>query len=213
MYRSVITMKKSQLTGIAIGLFCLTAFGEKSETFSVTTTAIKPPSEVGFFSGLHSSGRIDSIYAAKEKGQDNPRSFPITWNHLSKGTKSLALIFDDPDAKPILALFGMKGESFLHWTAANIDPNTNGLPDNASKIKHLFIEGSNGAGTLGFIGPKPPSDLPKKAKKPIIHIYRFTLFALSEKVNLKDGYSQEELKSAMKGKIIAQSELLMSYNN
>ena len=184
-----------------------------SEPFSLSSKAIKGKQEIGFDSGLKSMGKIDSIYAAKDKGDANLTSFPFSWKSIPKNTKFLALVFDDPDAKKIMEAYGMKGEAFIHWLVADINPSLKQLKANASLDKHDFIQGKNGMGTIGYIGPQPPSDFPADAIKPIIHVYRLTVYALSDSTGLKDGFTFDELQNAMKDKILGQSQIFMSYNN
>ncbi len=181
--------------------------------FTVSSPAVTGAPQTGFDSGLKSSGRIDAAYAAKDKGPGNPRSFPFTWSGLPAGTKALALIMDDPDARLILAAYGMKGDSFLHWIAADIDPATGGLADNASASNPPFVQGKNGAGNLGYAAPQPPSDMPKDAGKPLIHIYRLTVYALSEPTGLKNGFTLDELREALEGKVLGEGHLNFSYSN
>ena len=181
--------------------------------FTLSSTAVTGKSETGFSSGLKSAGRIDAQFAAKPNEDANKTSFPFDWKNLPEGTKALALILDDPDAKPVMAVFGMKGDSFLHWIAADIDPAKGGLKKNASADKPDFPQGKNGGGMTGYMGPRPPSDIPKDAKPPLIHIYRLTVYALSAPTGLKDGFSLEDLTAAIKDKTLGQAQLFMSYNN
>lgn len=181
--------------------------------FTLSSSAVKKITETGFDSKLKSEGRLDSAYAAGDKEPANPRSFPFSWQGLPAGTKVLAVVLDDPDAKKVMAAYGIKGDSFIHWIAADIDPSLNELKANASLDKHDFIQGKNSTGNIGYIGPQPPSDFPKDAKKPIIHIYRLKVYALSSSTGLKDGFSPDELLNAIKGKILGQAQLNISYNN
>jgi Raf kinase inhibitor-like YbhB/YbcL family protein len=181
--------------------------------FSVSSPAVTGGSETGFDSGLKSAGRIDSMYAAKDKGPANPRSLPFAWKNLPAGTKALALVLDDPDAKPVMASFGMKGDAFIHWIAADIDPALGGLAANASKNGASFEQGKNSGGEIGYTGPQPPSDVPKNAKKPLIHVYRLKLYALSARIDLHNGFTLNDLEAAMKGKILGRAELDFSFSN
>ncbi len=181
--------------------------------FKVSSTAVKGNPETGYFSKLKSAGRVDGVYTAKDTEALNTRSIPLKWENLPAGTKVLALILDDPDAKPVMESFGIKGDAFLHWTAADIDPSTGGLADNASAVKGKFVQGANMGGSTGYVGPKPPSNIPSSAKKPLIHIYRLKVYALSSATGLKEGFARKDLEAAMKGKILGEAELLFSYNN
>ncbi len=194
-------------------LLAVSALGAQASAFAVASPAVTGPSETGFDSGLKSAGRIASRYAASDTGPANPRSFPFTWQNLPAGTRALAVVLDDPDARLVLKANGMTGDSFLHWIAADIDPTLGGLSDNASASSPSFPQGKNGRGQVGYTGPQPPSSVPKDAPKPLVHVYRFTVYALSAPTRLKDGFSLADLQAAMKGKILGQVQLLFGYSN
>jgi Raf kinase inhibitor-like YbhB/YbcL family protein len=184
-----------------------------AQAFTVTSPAVSGPSETGFDSGLVSAGRLDAQYAAKAGGPNNPRSFPFSWSNVPPGTKALALILDDPDARLVLAARGIKAPSFLHWTATDIDPSLGGLPANASVDMPSLVQGKNGAGQAGYRGPQPPADFPPNTGKRLIHVYRFALYALSSPTGLSNGYSLEELRKAMRDKVLGEARLNISYSN
>jgi Raf kinase inhibitor-like YbhB/YbcL family protein len=209
-------MKRHVLPYLAFAsffLFAASALFAQAGRFAVSSSVVRGASQTGFDSGLKSAGRIDSAYAARDKGPGNPRSFPFTWSGAPDGTVALALVMDDPDAKPVLAAFGMTGDSFLHWIVADIDPSLGGLADDASGKNADLAQGKNGAGNIGYAGPQPPSDIPKGAKKPLIHIYRLTLYALSEPTGLSSGFTLDELKAAMEGKVLGTAQLNFAYSN
>jgi len=182
-------------------------------SFKLTSPAIHSIRELGYFSKLKSAGRIESKYCAAPVASPNRLSFPIYWTGLPKGTKALAIVLDDPDAKPVMKAYGIKGNAFIHWLAADINPNLPGLNENASAEKPTFKQGKNTGGFIGYIGPQPPSDFPKNIKKPLIHIYRLTVYALSDTTGLEDGFSLEDLQTAMKSKVLGKSEFNISYSN
>ncbi|HUI70266.1 MAG TPA: YbhB/YbcL family Raf kinase inhibitor-like protein [Spirochaetia bacterium] len=181
--------------------------------FTVTSPAVSGPSETGFDSGLISAGRLDAQYAAKAGGPSNPRSFPFSWSSVPAGTKALALILDDPDARLVLAARGVKLPAFLHWTVTDIDPSLGGLPANASADMASLVQGKNGTGQIGYRGPQPPADFPPNTGKKLIHVYRLALYALSAPTGLAKGYSLDELRKAIKDKVLAEARLNISYSN
>ncbi len=122
--------------------------GKGSGAFAVSTTAVQGPPETGFDSGLTSVGRLNAMYGARGEGPANPRSFPFTWRNLPAGTKALAVVLDDPDARLVLAAFGRTGDFFLHWIATDIDPAMGGLPGNAAATLPI-TQGKNGNGATG----------------------------------------------------------------
>ena len=103
-------------------------------------------------------------------------------------TRCLALIMDDPDA------MGAVGKVWVHWLCYFKHPREL-LPDNEIKGKNYF-------GELGYGGPAPPDKR---------HTYVFKLYALNTQLDLKEGFSKQELEDAMKGHIIAEANLTGTY--
>jgi Raf kinase inhibitor-like YbhB/YbcL family protein len=186
--------------------------GKAAAAFSLSTTAVSGAPETGFDSGLVSVGRLDAMYGAKAGGAANPRSFPFTWKNLPAGTKALAVILDDPDARLVLKAFGRTGDFFLHWVATDIDPALGGLPDNAAATMSI-TQGKNGTGNAVYTAPQPPADVPKDTDKVRIHIYRLKVYALSRPTGLPSGFSLDDLQGAIKDTTIGMAQLNISYSN
>ncbi len=130
---------------------------------------------------------------AKYTCQGQDISPQLTCSGVPEHTKSLALIMDDPDAP---------GGTFTHWVIFNIPPNSSGLPEAVPTEPQLpdgSQQGRNDPGKIGYNGPFPPPGRP--------HHYRFTLYALDKKLDLKAGASKEQLLRAMEGHIIEQGRL------
>ena len=120
----------------------------------------------------------------------------LAWAKAPEGTQSLALIADDPDA-PV--------GTWTHWIIWNIPPGK-GLPEAIPKTDTLgdgSRQGKNDFKRIGYGGPCPP---PGKA-----HRYFFRLYALNAKLDLKAGASRADLEHAMKGRVLAQAELMGKY--
>jgi len=109
------------------------------------------------------------------------------------GAHSLALIMDDPDAPRLTA--------FVHWVMWNIPANT--ILISEGKVPNGAIQGNNSRNESHYTGPCPPSGT---------HHYHFVLYALDNKISLPAGASKNDLKAAMKGHILAQSELIGLYS-
>jgi len=110
-------------------------------------------------------------------------------DNLPDGTKSLALIVDDPDAP-------MK--TWVHWVVYDIVPVT--------RIEEDSIPGKQGVNDSGgrdYHGPCPPSGT---------HRYYFKVYALNKILEMKEGASKGELEKAMQGNILASAELVGLYN-
>ena len=132
--------------------------------------------------------KIPSKYTCQ--GQDiNP---PLEIAEVPEGTKSLALIMDDPDVPERVR----KDKMWVHWVAYNIDPKTRAIKEN---IPTLGTLGKNTGGMNRYMGPCPPDKE---------HRYFFKLYALDTMLSLKDGATKDELLKAMEGHILAQCELI-----
>lgn len=116
----------------------------------------------------------------------------LKWNDPPTGTKSFALLADDPDAP---------AGNWNHWTIWNLPANLRSLPQGFSKDARLSDgteQGKNDFHKTGYNGPCPPPGKP--------HRYYFKVFALDTTLNLKAGAMKRDLESAMKGHILAQAE-------
>jgi Raf kinase inhibitor-like YbhB/YbcL family protein len=116
---------------------------------------------------------------------------PLSWSDPPQGTRSLALIVDDPDA-PV--------GTFTHWLAWGIDPAAGGLAEGRSAP----AEGQNGFRRQGYAGPCPP---PGHGR----HRYFFRLHALSAGPELRPGSTREEVERAIDGIVLAVAELVGGY--
>jgi Raf kinase inhibitor-like YbhB/YbcL family protein len=116
----------------------------------------------------------------------------LSWTGMPPGTKSLALIVDDPDAP---------GGTFAHWVVYNLPPQTTHLDEAVTKgtsIPGGGAQGRNDFGGDGYGGPCPPPGSP--------HHYRFRLFALNSEISPQSSKGPE-VEQAMKGHILANAEL------
>jgi len=201
---------------VSVVLLCIAGCASLSEgksgAFALSTTAVQGAPETGFDSGLVSIGRLNAMYGAKAGGPANPRSFPFTWKNVPPGTKALAVILDDPDARLVLAAFGRTGDFFLHWVAADVNPSLGGLPDNAAATMPI-VQGTNGTGQAVYTAPQPPADIPRDTDKIRIHIYRLKVYALSAPTGLRSGFSLDDLRSAIRDTTLGMAQLNISYSN
>lgn len=115
----------------------------------------------------------------------------LDWENLPAGTRSLALISDDPDA-PM--------GTWVHWVLFDIPPDTTGLPEG---VKGIGTQGKNDFRKLGYGGPCPP--------KGPAHRYFFKLYALDTKLGLKEGATKADVEKAMQGHILAQGQIIGKY--
>ncbi len=110
---------------------------------------------------------------------------------IPEGTKSLALIMDDPDA-PM--------GTWVHWVVYDIPPAINRLTLEKNSIPGK--QGKNNFGRINYGGPCPPSGT---------HRYFFKIYALDIALNLKEGISKGALEKAMEGHILGRAELIGLY--
>jgi len=121
---------------------------------------------------------------------------PLEWSGAPKGTKSLALIADDPDAP--------RG-TWVHWVLFNIPADANGLSENIprhSTLKNGARQGTNDSRELGYDGPCPPGGT---------HRYFFKLYALGVELSLETGATKAQLLKAMEGYILGEGQLMGKY--
>jgi Raf kinase inhibitor-like YbhB/YbcL family protein len=121
--------------------------------------------------------------------QGEDLSPPLHFKDLPKGTKSLAIIVDDPDAP-----MGV----FDHWIAWNI-PANNELKEAFNAAK----SGKNGFGNNGYRGPCPP--------RGETHRYFFKVYALDDFLDLPVGSSKKDLENALKPHVLGSAELIGKY--
>ncbi|WP_029550984.1 YbhB/YbcL family Raf kinase inhibitor-like protein [Thermococcus zilligii] len=149
--------------------------------------------EVG--SVFHDGERIPKEYTCE--GDDiNP---PVYIGKLPEGTKSLAIVVDDPDAP---------AGTFTHWIAWNIPPTGEipmGIPKEGEVNEPIHaIQGKNDFGRIGYNGPCPP-------RGHGVHHYHFRVYALDTELHLKPGSSRKDLEKAMEGHILAWGEAVGLY--
>ena len=121
---------------------------------------------------------------------------PLAWGEPPHGTKSLALINDDPDAP-------MK--TWVHWVVYNLPPSVRQLPEALPTDRQLpdgTHQGMTDFGRVGYGGPCPPSGT---------HRYVFTLYALDAMLSLPSGATKQQLDAAMKNHVLAQAQLIGTY--
>jgi len=175
--------------------------GETVEPVESTDSTVSPPeSEQGGMAmafelrspAFTHEGTIPPKYTCD--GEDiSPR---LEWNDPPEGTQSFALIADDPDA-PV--------GTWVHWVLYNIPAGVRALPEAIaaeSELPEGSRHGKNGWRRLYYGGPCPPSGT---------HRYFFKLYALDTTLNLKPGANKGKLLKAMEGHILAETELMGTY--
>ena len=123
---------------------------------------------------------------------------PLSWTEPPQGSKSFALIVDDPDAP---------AGTWVHWVVFNLPPSMNSISEGASSSGNQEPFGTAGMNSFqkrGYGGPCPP-----KGKS---HRYFFKLYSLDIMLGLKTGASKADVEKAMQGHILAQGQLMGTYS-
>ncbi len=125
---------------------------------------------------------------------------PLVWHGVHEGTKSLALIVDDPDAPDPKA----PKMTWVHWVLYNLPPSDGKLSEGArtAELPAGTLEGINDWKRTGFGGPCPPTGR---------HRYFHKLYALDTVLPDFGTPTKARLEAAMQGHIIAQTALVGTY--
>jgi Raf kinase inhibitor-like YbhB/YbcL family protein len=120
----------------------------------------------------------------------------LEWSGSPAGTRSFALICDDPDA-PM--------GTWVHWVIYDIPPTATMLAEGITREKDLpggGTQGINDFRKIGYGGPCPPGGT---------HRYFFKLYALDAMLGLKPGITKDQLLTAMRGHILGEAQLMGTY--
>ena len=112
---------------------------------------------------------------------------------VPEDAESLVLIMDDPDST---------GGTWVHWTVWNIDPETEGIPED--NVPAGAVEGVTDFKTSGYGGPCPP---------PSTHRYFFRLYVLDIMLDLDASATAGDIQQAMQDHILDSTELIGPYGS
>src|SRR5207249_6338014 len=118
----------------------------------------------------------------------------LSFGNVPADTKQLVLTMHDPDVPKDLVASG----NFDHWFVWDLAANSRGIAEGAGTRMGL-----NGTGNVGYIGPCPPDRE---------HRYFFRLYALNITLQGKTFKDRAAVEAAIKGHILAQSELIGRYD-
>ena len=150
---------------------------------------------------------IELTSTAFQEGEGIPKQYtgdggdlspPLRWNDSPSGTKSLALICEDPDAP--------RG-TFTHWLLFNLPAGLRELAEGVAPEPTRgdgSAQGTNDFRKIGYGGPAPPPGKP--------HRYVFTVYALDDRPDVKPGATKDQVLSAMKGHILGRGQLTGKYD-
>jgi len=157
----------------------LVAAGDQATAFEIRSKAFAP------------GGAIPQKYTCN--GTDVAP--PLSWTEPPAGTKSLALIMDDPDA-PV--------GTWVHWVLYNLPASARELAEGTLEtLPDGVKQGTNDFRKTGYGGPCPPAGP--------AHRYFFKLYALDVELNAAPGATKKQVEAAMAGHIVAQAELIGRY--
>jgi Raf kinase inhibitor-like YbhB/YbcL family protein len=134
---------------------------------------------------------------ARHTGQSANVSPELSWDDVPAETKSIVVWCHDPDA-PV--------GDWTHWIVFDLPPDTRRLPEAVPPRPTLpdgSVQGLNDFGKHGYGGPCPPPGRP--------HRYFFKVYALDVKLGLSSSTRQADLLRALKGHILAEGELMGTF--
>jgi Raf kinase inhibitor-like YbhB/YbcL family protein len=149
---------------------------------------------------------IDISSAAFEDGDSIPPEYtcdgnntspPLRWSDVPGGTRSIAILVDDPDAPAGI---------FRHCSVYNIPSGTRSLPAGQAstiKLKDSTRQTINTFDNIGYSGPCPPEGQE--------HEYVFFIYALSEPLNIRDDATALDMSAALRGKVIGTGSFSGTY--
>lgn len=125
---------------------------------------------------------------------------PLSWDEAPGATRSFILIVDDPDAPDPRA----PKMTWVHWVLYNLPPETTALAEGlrARDLPPGTGQGLNDWKRTGYGGPCPPIGR---------HRYFHKLYALDTTLPDLGNPTKAELTKAMSGHVLAQAELVGTY--
>lgn len=154
-------------------------------------------------------GEFTVTSSAWENGARIPTEFtcegantspPLTIANPPERTEAFALLMDDPDAP---------SPPFVHWTMWNVPADAREIPANvptSETVEELggAVQGANGTGELGYVGPCPPRGDDR-------HTYLFELYALGSPLDLDPGTEYQQVVDAVVSNAIARARYVGKY--
>jgi Raf kinase inhibitor-like YbhB/YbcL family protein len=117
----------------------------------------------------------------------------LVWESLPAGTKSIAVVVEDPDAP--------RPEPFVHWIVYGIPPSAVSLDATTLLAAR---QGKNSALRRGYAPPSPP---PGHG----VHHYHFQVIALDFPIAYADDVGKRELLATMLGHVLGWGEIVGTY--
>jgi len=146
----------------------------------------------------------DGPIPAEYTGEGKDVSPALQFSGVPRGTRSLAIICDDPDAP--------SPQPWVHWVIYDIPPDTEDLAEGVPRDAALESpagakQGVNSwsSDNIGYRGPFPP-------RGGGLHHYHFKLYALDTTLDLPPAKADKDtLLAAMKGHVLDEAEVVGTY--
>lgn len=186
---------QAAMAGLVVVLVCISAVAAETGLPINAKEKVVIPLAIASPSFPH-NGVIPARHTCD--GQDI--SPPLSWTAPPTGTKSMVLIVDDPDAPDPAA----PRMTWVHWVLYNLPPNTTGLPEGvaAKDLPPGTLQGVSDWKRTGYRGPCPPVGK---------HRYFYKLYALDAMLPDLKQPTKAMLEKAMQGHVLAQSDLIGTY--
>jgi Raf kinase inhibitor-like YbhB/YbcL family protein len=123
---------------------------------------------------------------------------PLDWSGAPAGTKSFALIVDDPDAPDPKA----PKMTYVHWVLYDLPPSVTRLGAATTKAPSGARDGTNDWKRTGYGGPCPPIGR---------HRYFFKLYALDAVLGDLGTPNKAKLEQTLRNHVLEKAELIGTY--
>lgn len=140
------------------------------------------------FSSAFSHGDVIPQKYSRDAENINP---PLTWDNVPEGTKTFALVMEDPDVPPAAGV-----PVWDHWVVWNIPATIREIPEGWEVIG---VRGKGTRGELTYGGPRPPDRE---------HRYFFHLCAIDSALALAEGSTKAQLLMEIDGHVLAKATLM-----
>jgi len=167
-----------------VAILTVPVLGGVATALTLTSSAFAP------------NGEIPTAHTCE--GADT--SPPLAWSGAPAGTKSFALVVDDPDAPDPKA----PRMTWVHWVLFNVPATVTELAEGVSSsgLPAGAVEARNDFARTRFGGPCPPIGR---------HRYFHKIYALDAMLPAGKVADKAALEAAMKGHVLAQAELIGTY--
>lgn len=173
----------------AVGLLSLSGCGLVGQNKVVRGSV--PDSITVTSPAFREGAQIPVRFACQSEGGQG-KTPPVRWSVASTGVAAQALVVDDPDAP---------SGAYVHWVVFNIDATANEILEGV--VPRHAEQALSTADKVGYAPPCPP--------KGELHRYRFTLYALKNKVPLANGAKLNQVLSEIAERTVARGRMTVKF--